>query len=47
MAGIPISVVRSYDSRDKTRGDFGIGWRLDVQSLRLRVDRHSRRRLAD
>jgi RHS repeat-associated protein len=37
MAGIPISVVRSYDSRDKTRGDFGIGWRLDVQSLRLRV----------
>ena len=37
MAGIPISVVRSYDSRDKTKGDFGIGWRLDVQSLRLRV----------
>jgi RHS repeat-associated protein len=37
MAGIPISVVRSYDSRDKSLGDFGIGWRLDVQSLRLRV----------
>jgi hypothetical protein len=37
MAGIPISVVRSYDSRDKTRGDFGIGWRLDVNSIRLRV----------
>jgi YD repeat-containing protein len=37
MAGIPIGVVRSYDSRDKTKGDFGIGWRLDVQSLRLRV----------
>jgi YD repeat-containing protein len=37
MAGIPISVVRSYDSRDKGLGDFGIGWRLDVNSLRLRV----------
>jgi YD repeat-containing protein len=37
MAGIPISVVRSYDSRDKTKGDFGIGWRLDVNSIRLRV----------
>ena len=37
MAGIPISVVRSYDSRDKRKGDFGIGWRLDVQTARLRV----------
>src|SRR5207249_10482931 len=37
MAGIPITVVRTYDSRDKVQGDFGIGWRLDVQTVRLRV----------
>src|SRR5207247_4341660 len=37
MAGIPITVLRTYDSRDKGQGDFGIGWRLDVQTARLRV----------
>ncbi len=30
MAGIPIQVVRRYDSRDKTVGEFGYGWRLDI-----------------
>ncbi len=39
MSGIPIRVVRNYDSRDKRKGDFGIGWRLDVQTLRLRSNR--------
>ena len=39
MAGIPITVTRTYDSRDKVRGDFGVGWRLDVQTLRLRANR--------
>jgi RHS repeat-associated protein len=39
MAGIPITVTRTYDSRDKTRGDFGVGWRLGVQTLRIRNSR--------
>jgi len=36
MSGIPLTVSRTYDSRDKTQGDFGIGWRLGLQTLRLR-----------
>ena len=39
MAGMPISVKRIYDSRDKRPGDFGIGWRLDVQTLRVSTNR--------
>ena len=26
MAGVPIAVTRTYDSRVKTQGDFGVGW---------------------
>lgn len=36
LAGLPIEVKRTYDSRDKGRGDFGIGWRLELS--RIRVD---------
>jgi len=36
MACMPLTVTRVYDSRDKRKGDFGVGWRLDVQTLRLR-----------
>ena len=32
---LPLTVNRVYDSRDRTPGDFGIGWRLDVKTLRL------------
>jgi len=39
MSGIPLTVSRTYDSRDKTQGDFGIGWRLGLQTLRLRTNR--------
>jgi RHS repeat-associated protein len=39
MSGIPLTVSRTYDSRDKTQGDFGIGWRLGFQTLRLRTNR--------
>ena len=39
MAGIPIVVNRTYDSRDKRRGDFGVGWRLNIQTLRIRSNR--------
>ena len=35
VAGIPIQVIRSYDSRDKRRGDFGVGWTLDIRNVRL------------
>ncbi len=35
LAGLPVTVTRSYDSRDKRKGDFGIGWQLDVATMRL------------
>jgi RHS repeat-associated protein len=39
MSGLPIVVNRIYDSRDKRKGDFGIGWRLSVQTMRIRTNR--------
>jgi len=33
VAGLPVRVVRTYDSRDKGQGDFGIGWRVDFKSV--------------
>ena len=39
MSGLPIVVNRVYDSRDKRKGDFGIGWRLSVQTMRIRTNR--------
>nr|MBP8297471.1 PASTA domain-containing protein [Burkholderiales bacterium] len=38
-AGIPITIARTYDSRDKAKGDFGIGWRLGIQGLKIRANR--------
>jgi RHS repeat-associated protein len=35
LAGLPIRVVRTYDSRDKRKGDFGVGWRVELTDLRL------------
>ncbi len=35
VAGLPIEVIRSYDSRDKRAGDFGVGWQLGVRSARV------------
>ena len=37
VAGQPIRVTRTYDSRDKRRGDFGHGWRLDVSNVRVQT----------
>lgn len=37
--GIPITIARSYDSRDKRTGDFGVGWRLGVNSIEVRSNR--------
>jgi RHS repeat-associated protein len=31
LAGVPITLVRTYDSRVKTKEDFGVGWTLDVK----------------
>ena len=36
VAGLPVTVVRTYDSRDRDRGDFGVGWRLEVHTLKIR-----------
>jgi RHS repeat-associated protein len=35
VAGLPIEVTRSYDSRDKRTGDFGVGWTLGVRNVRV------------
>ncbi|HYJ87392.1 MAG TPA: RHS repeat-associated core domain-containing protein [Pyrinomonadaceae bacterium] len=35
VVGLPIEVVRSYDSRDKRVGDFGVGWQLGLRSARV------------
>ncbi|HLK47666.1 MAG TPA: RHS repeat-associated core domain-containing protein [Bryobacteraceae bacterium] len=38
VAGIPIQIVRTYDSRDKTKADFGVGWSLAIKSVRVDVN---------
>jgi RHS repeat-associated protein len=35
VAGIPIQVIRTYDSRDRGNGDFGAGWTLSLTHARL------------
>ena len=35
VAGIPITISRIYDSRDKRTGDFGAGWTLGMKNVRL------------
>jgi len=35
VAGLPIQVQRSYDSFDKAKGDFGVGWHLDLANFRI------------
>ena len=37
--GIPITIRRIYDSRNKVAGDFGVGWRLETQELTLSASR--------
>ncbi len=40
MAGIPIQVNRSYDSRQRNEsGDFGYGWSLDYQNIKVEENR--------
>src|SRR5262249_45902722 len=35
VAGLPITIVRTYDSRDKRVGDFGVGWTLSLTNVRI------------
>jgi RHS repeat-associated protein len=35
VAGVPLEVTRTYDSRDKRIGDFGFGWTLGVHNVRV------------
>ncbi len=39
VSGLDIEVVRTYDSRDKRQGDFGIGWSLDIRQGSYRNNR--------
>ena len=40
ISGMPVQVIRSYDSRRKDRaGDFGYGWELGLKSGRYRRNR--------
>ncbi len=39
LSGLPIQVVRNYDSRDKRRGDFGVGWTLELRQGTYRNNR--------
>ena len=35
LPGLPITITRTYDSRDRTQGDFGDGWRLSIANVRV------------
>jgi RHS repeat-associated protein len=35
VAGLPIEITRTYDSRDRRSGDFGVGWTLGVRNVRI------------
>src|SRR4030095_15557096 len=35
VAGVPMEVTRTYDSRDKRVGDFGFGWTLGLRNIRV------------
>jgi RHS repeat-associated protein len=35
VAGVPMEVTRTYDSRDKRVGDFGFGWTLGLHNIRV------------
>jgi RHS repeat-associated protein len=40
VAGIPVTVTRSYDSRDKGSHDFGFGWTIDIQSIKIEENKN-------
>ncbi len=36
LGGLPLTVTRTYDSRDAKTGDFGPGWNVGLSSIRVR-----------
>ncbi|HZR29627.1 MAG TPA: RHS repeat-associated core domain-containing protein [Terriglobales bacterium] len=38
VAGIPIQIIRTYDSRNKSVGDFGFGWSLSIKTTKVDVN---------
>lgn len=38
VAGIPIQIIRTYDSRLKASGDFGFGWSLSIKTTKVDVN---------
>jgi RHS repeat-associated protein len=38
VAGIPIQIIRTYDSRNKSIGDFGFGWTLSVKATKIETN---------
>jgi RHS repeat-associated protein len=40
VAGIPVTVTRGYDSRDKGSHDFGFGWTIDIQSIKIEENKN-------
>jgi len=39
LAGLPMEILRTYDSLDKSVGDFGIGWHVDIANFRVATAR--------
>ena len=39
LPGLPITINRTYDSRVKQNGDFGIGWKLDLKTVNIQTNR--------
>lgn len=39
LSGLPIQILRTYDSRDKRKGDFGVGWTLNIRQGSYRNNR--------
>ncbi|HYO76574.1 MAG TPA: PKD domain-containing protein, partial [Thermoanaerobaculia bacterium] len=35
LPGVPLVIARTYDSRDKRIGDFGVGWTMQLRNVRL------------
>jgi RHS repeat-associated protein len=39
LTGLPIVIRRIYDSGNRVPGDFGVGWTLETQAIKLEVTR--------
>ena len=39
VAGLPMQVLRTYDSFDKAVGDFGVGWNVELANFHVSVNK--------